>query len=76
MKRFIPARKAALEWFHDRGEVSAEVLYASPIANKPTMKMRKLMRADGQMTWRIDDLGRAWLSLTDKGRRDLHEAGQ
>ena len=62
-----PARKAALQWFHDRGEVSGFVLAENP----PSATMMKRMMNDNQLIRRA-----SLTSLTDAGRRALHEAGK
>lgn len=59
-----PARKRALQWFHDRGEVRGLWDYDGA----PSAVMVSKMRQDGQL---IGGPGRAY-SLTDKGRRALH----
>lgn len=59
-----PARKAALQWFHDRGEV----LDPWDKDGGPTTTMICRMLDEGQLTWRH---GKGH-SLTDKGRRMLH----
>lgn len=70
-----PARKAALQWLAKNGEASgAEIqgAYDSP----SWLEIRMLIR-DGQVSRR--DCGGGALdrySLTDKGRRDLQEAGR
>jgi hypothetical protein len=61
-----PARKAALQWFHDRGEVRGYDLWKCDDA--PSGMMVKRMQDDGQLQ-RISGKG---FSLTDKGRRMLH----
>ena len=58
------ARKAALAWFHERGEVSS--FRGAPFG--PEMLMR--MEREGQVDWRQP--GKPIWSLTDKGRRMLH----
>ena len=64
-----PKRKSALEWFHERGEVGWFRL------GDPSNKMRREMIKDGQLQGRSQGDFRVILySLTDKGRRDLHEA--
>ena len=63
-----PARKAALQWFHDRGEVSS--YYSSE--NAPSDIMVARMQADGQLQHKIGKYRRKIFSLTDKGRRMLH----
>ena len=66
-----PKRKAALQWFHDRGEIGWFD------ATSPSNKMRKAMMADGQLQKRVgNSIPLVMYSLTDKGRRDLHEAGR
>lgn len=68
-RTYSKKRIAALQWFHDRGEVSSPLYEGSP----PTERMMDAMKRDEQ----LDELrlsGRYVWSLTDKGRRDLHEA--
>ena len=65
-----PARKAALQWFHDRGEVKnprREV-------GAPSMKMIDAMVADLQLGRYVTKygFGHPFYKLTDKGRRMLH----
>jgi hypothetical protein len=62
-----PARKAALQWFYDRGAVPA------PLGREgaPTVYLFSLMKRDMQ----VCQTPEGW-TLTDKGRRDLHEAGR
>ena len=68
-----PKRKAALQWFFDRGEVRWFVYAESP----PSRPMLNRMLADGQLSCKIEgDFKPLVYALTDKGRRDLHEAGQ
>ena len=62
------ARIAALQWFHDRGEVTY-----SESNDGPAMTMIIRMICDGQLEYRTSD-GVPIHSLTDKGRQDLHEA--
>lgn len=65
------ARIAALQWFHERGEV-AWFRYAE---NPPGNAMRRKMLADGQLKERRTGMMQPiFYSLTDKGRQDLHEA--
>jgi hypothetical protein len=59
-----PARKAALQWFHDRGVVFR---YWTK-KGAPTPQMIRAMIRDGQLSW---DFLRGH-SLTDRGRRALH----
>ena len=64
-----PKRIAALQWFFERGEVAWFDVSA------PTDAMRRAMMRDGQVQSRSQGNLRPLLfSLTDKGRRDLHEA--
>lgn len=63
-------RKAALQWFHDRGEVNVFD------TNSPSAAMRKRMMQDGQLVRREVSPWSVRYSLTDKGRRDLHDAGK
>lgn len=65
-----PKRKAALQWFYDRGETRLSRLNEG----QPSGSMILAMQRDGQLQWRAR--GAPIWSLTDKGRRDLHEAGQ
>lgn len=58
------ARKAALQWIHDRGEVTG--FRDAPFAAAMVM----LMERDGQVQW--SNPGKPVWSLTDKGRRMLH----
>ena len=62
------ARKKALQWLHDQGEVKRlDHQFCTPA-------MLGLMERDGQAKWRsVSPWGVLW-SLTDKGRQDLHEA--
>ena len=60
------ARIAALQWFHDRGEI--QLAEGHPF----TSNMIALMMRDGQLQWH--NPGNPIWSLTDKGRQDLHEA--
>ncbi len=60
-----PKRQAALQFIYDRGAVLKEL--ARPDA--PSADMLRRMREDEQA--KCTDEG--W-TLTDKGRRDLHEA--
>ena len=64
-----PARKAALQWFHDRGEVAWFRRDEKP----PSDAMLKLMLKDCQLEQRGQgDWKPILYSLTDKGRRALH----
>ena len=61
-----PARRKALQWFHDRGEVSDyELWYAD---DAPSQRMIQQMTGDGQLQL-VPFVG---LVVTDKGRRMLH----
>ena len=62
-----PARKAALQWFHDKGEVD---LSKHP-QGRPTGSMIWAMLREEQLQWRSGSPNPVW-SLTDKGRRMLH----
>ena len=65
-----PKRKAALQWFHDRGAARSSEFY-----DQFSVRMLNRLRADGQICW--GNNGKELLfTLTDKGRRDLHEAGR
>jgi hypothetical protein len=59
-----PARKAALQWFHDRGEVP----YVWALDDRPSDRLIRLMLEDEQLEWSP----RMVHYLTDKGRRALH----
>jgi hypothetical protein len=59
-----PKRKAALQWFHDKGEVQA--LWAHP--DHPSRRLVYRMIDDGQLRW----AAQRGHFLTDKGRRMLH----
>jgi hypothetical protein len=59
-----PARKRALQWIHDRGAVLKQL--AEPDA--PSADMLRRMEEDGQ----AHVTSEGW-TLTDKGRRQLHE---
>lgn len=60
-----PARKAALQWIHDRGEAKGFVMSENP----PSATMMKRMMNGGQLQRR--GIGYAY-TLTDKGRRALN----
>lgn len=66
LPQMTPARKAALQWFYDRGVVS---WLASLRNNAPSKRLFHLMQRDGQLVLTSE----GW-TLTDKGRRDLHGA--
>ncbi len=69
-----PARIKALQWFFDQGETKN--LAFNPIEGMPTWRMIGRMLDEGQVE-AIIYYGRrkpAIHRLTDKGRRDLHEA--
>lgn len=59
-----PARKAALQWLHDRGEV--DNIRNAPFSGEMFQRMIK----EGQVQW--VNSGKPIFSLTDKGRRALH----
>jgi len=59
-----PARKAALQWFYERGAILDLCTFDSP----PSAAMMDRMFEDGQLAW----LNRVGYVLTDKGRRMLH----
>lgn len=60
-----PARKRALQWFHDRGEVDA-------VSDEgPTVPMMIRMICDDHLQYRKDG-DRLFHTLTEKGRRALH----
>ena len=66
-----PKRKAALQWFYDRGEVGWFVCAENP----PSDMMRKRMIKDGHLQKRSQGDWKPMLfSLTDAGRQALHEA--
>jgi hypothetical protein len=58
-----PARKAALQWFYDRGAVPQPF----SLPDWLTERMFRSMISQGQVS-----LGREGWILTDKGRRMLH----
>jgi len=60
-----PARKAALQWFHDRGVVPAPLSISQP--DWLTERMFRQMIRQEQVAIAMG----GW-SLTDKGRRALH----
>ena len=63
-----PARKRALQWFHDRGEGLGRDIDRSVIS----FAMQDRMYGDGQLTMRRDWPAPTTYTLTDKGRRVLH----
>lgn len=62
-----PARKSALQWFHDRGEVK----WDEADEGAPTINMVIMMIADRQLSYRKEG-GALFHSLTDLGRRRLN----
>lgn len=64
-------RIEALQWFHDRGEVTGAQFAA---AFHPTREMAWRMDRDGQLKAERHPEHYWIYSLTDKGRQDLHEA--
>jgi hypothetical protein len=67
-----PARRAALQWFHDRGEV-AWVDRAAMGPSHISYFVFKRMQTDGLLDGRDPGCGGPFLySLTDKGRRMLN----
>lgn len=69
-----PKRKAALQWFHDNPGVIRSSYQSLWPQGAPSRQMVKLALKDGALgrvkIGRID----GGIGLTDKGRRDLHEA--
>ena len=65
-----PARKAALQWFHDRGEVNVCDLALNMLDGQPSLRMISTMAYDGHLS--IDELTDE-CTLTDKGRRALND---
>lgn len=64
-----PARKAALQWIHDRGEVKFPVRDS----DRPSDAMIARLIADGQLDHDAHrHFGERKWSLTDRGRRMLH----
>lgn len=61
-----PKRKAALQFIYDRGAVLKDLA----LPNAPSAGMLAWMQYDEQI-----ECGDEGWTLTDKGRRDLHEAG-
>ena len=66
-----PARKRALHWFYVLGQADPCDLMDF---GAPSRVMRKRMEAEGQIE-AFFGRTQVCLRLTDKGRRDLHEAG-
>lgn len=65
-----PARKAALQWFHDRGEVHDVWV----IPDRPSTRLIRIMIFDGQIeadVWQRKP-HKVTHRLTDKGRRMLN----
>ena len=65
-----PARKAALQWFHDRGEV--RLTQDGRFSEEPTSNMVGRMMTEGLLERRAISPWDGLYSLTDKGRRALH----
>jgi hypothetical protein len=64
-----PARKAALQWFYDRGAICWFRYDDFP----PSVAMRAIMERDGQLQRRSQgNFKPVIFSLTDKGRRELN----
>ena len=63
------ARKKALQWFYDRGEVHAA---GSMWLFEPTINIIGRMVRDGQLQKQEISPWAAVYKLTDKGRRMLH----
>ncbi len=63
-----PARRKALQWFHDRGEVCD--LWS--VMDRPSMGIIDQMLEDGQLDFHWRSGGSSVHALTDKGRRMLH----
>ena len=59
-----PARKAALQWFHDRGEIKHP--WDQP--GSPSYRIIMIMVQEAQIDW----TAKGGYALTDKGRRMLH----
>ena len=66
-------RIAALQWFYDRGEVSGGD-FDIPSAPSPAMVGGMLKDEQLETFVSISKSGVIQYRLTDKGRRDLHEA--
>lgn len=64
-----PARKAALQWFEEKGPIS-RYKWASTKGSPGLGMLTWLLRSE-----QLRIKGGVWITLTDKGRRDLHEAG-
>lgn len=62
-----PKRKAALQWFHDRGNVPGSA-FELP-ADAPSIRLIRLMLDSCELRWSNMEVG---YSLTDLGRRRLH----
>ncbi len=70
-----PKRKAALQWFHDQGEILCSQAHDSK--DGPSTRLIRLMLDDMQLLAFQKGRGRNrvyWFTLTDMGRRELHEA--
>ena len=65
-----PARKAALQWFHDRGEV--RLTEDGRFDDEPTSNMVGRMMVDGLLVRRAISPWDGIYALTDKGRRMLN----
>ena len=65
-----PARKAALQWFHDRGDV--RLTQDGRFSEEPTSNMVGRMMTEGLLERRAISPWDGLYSLTDKGRRALH----
>lgn len=68
-----PKRKQALQWFHDRGEVSPLDFWPNGnirLADRPTDRMIIWMECDDQLEFDHDS---GVYRLTNAGRQDLHE---
>jgi DNA-binding transcriptional regulator PaaX len=65
-----PARKAALQWFHDRGEV--RLTQEGRFGDEPTSNMVSRMMNEGLLERRALSPWDGVYSLTDAGRRALH----
>lgn len=60
------ARRDALQWLYDRGEVTS--IKGATFSSEMFQRMTK----EGQVQW--SNAGSPIFSLTDKGRLDLHES--
>lgn len=68
-----PKRKAALQYFHDRGEVPMRVVEYKLEDGTPTDYMLDKMWKDGELAMFHGEDFEPMYALTDLGRQNLHE---